>query len=241
MSILDKFPKNRVELPPSYQEIYEEHYLQNRGGKYKTTSLSQKLENWMHHKVAEDTIGSDSKSTLEIGAGTLNHLKFEPENSKYDIIEPFTALYSDAPERIKVHQFYQDIKDVPANKRYKRIISIAVFEHIVNLPKLVAEAAKHLTESGTMRIAIPNEGTIMWRLGTMITGFEFKKKYGLNYQTLMKFEHVNTAKEIEQVLSYFFKKTKCKSFGISKHFAFYRYIECSTINHEHLNEYLKSN
>lgn len=44
----------------------------------------------------------------------------------------------------------------------------------------------------------------MWKLGyTLSTGMEFKRKYGLEYEVLMKHEHVNTAKEIEEVLNYF--------------------------------------
>lgn len=44
MSILDKFPKQRTELPEAYRAIYNTHCLSNREGKYKTTSLSKKLE-----------------------------------------------------------------------------------------------------------------------------------------------------------------------------------------------------
>jgi hypothetical protein len=55
---------------------------------------------------------------------------------------------------------------------------------------------------------------------------EFKLKHGLDYGLFMKHEHVNTAKEIEEVLEYFFKEIKCKVFGLSKSISFYRYYEC---------------
>ncbi len=58
-SILDKFPKKRIELPEAFQKIYNQHYLSNREGKYKATSLSQKLESWMHKKIAEDVAGGN--------------------------------------------------------------------------------------------------------------------------------------------------------------------------------------
>jgi len=54
-------------------------------------------------------------------------------------------------------------------------------------------------------VSVPNEGSLAWKMGTMVTGFEFKKKYGLEYSVLMKYEHVNTAKDIEEVLRYFFE------------------------------------
>ena len=224
-SILDKFPKERVDLPEAYQKIYTQHYLINREGKSKTTSLSKKLEHWLHKKVAKDVVHAPAtKSTLEIGAGTLNQLDFEPHHGEYDIIEPFSELYEGSPHLEHIRKVYKDISEVK-DQKYDRITSIAVFEHIMDLPYVVAKAALLLNEGGCIRTSIPNEGTIMWNLGTKITGSEFKKKYGLDYKVLMKFEHVNTAKDIEAVLNYFFEKTKSTSFGTGKNFSFYRFFE----------------
>jgi hypothetical protein len=55
----------------------------------------------------------------------------------------------------------------------------------------------------------------------------------------MKYEHVNTADDIEKVLKYFFEKTSKKLFGINKTFALYRYYECSAPRIEKAYEYLK--
>lgn len=224
-SILDKFPKEREDLPAAYQKIYTQHYLINREGKSKTTSLSKKLEHWLHKKVAKDVVNSSRpKATLEIGAGTLNQLDFEPHHDKYDIIEPFSELFDGSPHLNAVRKVYNDISEV-RDQKYDRITSIAVFEHIMDLPYVVAKAALLLNEGGCIRTSIPNEGTIMWKLGTKITGSEFKKKYGLDYNVLMKYEHVNTSKDIEAVLNYFFEKTESASFGTGKNFAFYRFFE----------------
>jgi hypothetical protein len=236
--ILEKFPKKRIELPEAFQKIYNQHYLNNREGKYKTTSLSQKLESWMHKKIANDVVRGNKKyTTLEIGAGTLNQLQYEPTQETYDIVEPFKELYEGSELLKKVRNIYNDINDIEKIK-YDRITTIATFEHIMDLPFVVAKAASLLNEKeGHLRVAIPNEGTIMWKLGTKVTGFEFRKKYGLDYQVLMKYEHVNTAEEIEQVLNYFFEKTECSVFGISKGFAFYRFYDCSKPYMEKVNNY----
>lgn len=60
----------------------------------------------------------------------------------------------------------------------------------------------------------------------MTTGNEFKKRYGLSYEVIMKYEHLNTADEIELILKYFFKNVRCDLFGIGKTFSLYRYYEC---------------
>lgn len=239
-NILDKFPKVRIDLPEAYQKIYNQHYLSNREGQYKTTSLSQKLESWMHKKVAKDVLKSDGTlATLEIGAGTLNQLKYEPEQKAYDIVEPFLELFENSPVLAKVRTVYNDINDINTGQ-YDRITTIATFEHIMDLPAVVAKAATLLKPGGHLRVAIPNEGTIMWKLGTKVTGFEFKKKYGLDYQVLMRYEHVNTADDIEKVLEHFFKSTKCSVYGISKGLAFYRFYDCWNVNQKNVDDYIRN-
>ena len=239
--LFEKFPKKRAELPEAYKKIYHQHYLISREGKSTATSLTKRLESWMHKKTAEDVVAGNKKmSTLEIGAGTLNQLKYEPVHQEYDIVEPFNKLYENRPLIKKVRTIYNDISEVHGIK-YERITSIATFEHIINLPDVVAKAATLLNEkSGHLRVAIPNEGTLLWSLGTRITGFEFKKKYGLDYQILMQYEHVNSAGEIEQVLKYFFKNVRLSVLGFSKNFAFYRFYDCSGIKAENLTPVFKN-
>lgn len=237
--ILSKFPKKRIELPEAYQQIYAQHYLINREGKSKTTSLSRKLEHWLHKKVAADVSNvTSSYSTLEIGAGTLNQLDFEKVNGPYDIIEPFKELFEGSPKLEKIRTVYNDIADIK-NESYDRISSVAVFEHIMDLPVVVARAALLLNDDGCLRTSIPNEGTMMWRLGTKITGRDFKKRYALDYNLLMQYEHVNTADDIEKVLDYFFERTKRSVYGISAGLAFYRFYEHKNPVKKLAKEYLE--
>jgi len=228
-----------MELPEAYQKIYNQHYLSNREGEYKTTSLSSTLERWMHKKVAGDVAATNEHlSTLEIGAGTLNHLQYEPDQRAYDIVEPFSELFENSPRLKGVRTVYKDISDI-SDVAYDRITTIATFEHIMDLPFVVGKAALLLKPGGQMRVAIPNEGTFLWKLGTRVTGFEFTRKYGLDYQVLMRYEHVNTADEIEDVLKYFFENVKCSVYGISKSIAFYRFYESSGVIHSRINAYFR--
>ena len=237
-SILNKFPKKREELPVVYQEIYDIHYQKNRDGDTKATSLSMRMERWLHKKVAED-VKDLGKDTLEIGAGTLNQLDYEPKVKQYDIVEPFKKLYENSKQLSRINTIYNDILDIESNKKYSRVTSVATFEHILDLPVVVAKAALLLTNGGSLRVSIPNEGTLLWRMGTMITGAEFKKMYGLDYQVLMRYEHVNTAEEIEDVLKYFFKNTKIQVYGICKKLAFYVFISCENPDLEKAKAYLE--
>ena len=97
-----------------------------------------------------------------------------------------------------------------------------------------------LNKGGCIRTAIPNEGTIMWTLGTKVTGREFKKKYKLDYKTLMQYEHVNTSDDIEKVLDYFFERSERSVYGLSKGLAFYRFYEHKNPRIELAKAYLAS-
>ena len=123
--IFKNFPKTRPPLPAEFQAIYGEQYKQNREGGSKAAGLAQKMESWMHNKVAEDTASGKSASTLEIGAGTLNHLAYEKNSVSYDIVEPFRFLFESSPDIGSVRNIYDDIAEIPDSTHYDRIVSIA--------------------------------------------------------------------------------------------------------------------
>lgn len=225
--VFERFPKKRPILPEAYVRLYEQHSLANRQGNYHSTSIAQKLEAWMHQKVAADLPQKNNPTTLEIGAGTLNQLYYERSVNTYDIVEPFQALYAHSPMLSRIRTVYKDISEIPLSLTYDRITSVATFEHIEDLPRLVARSTALLAPEGTLRIAVPNEGTWLWRLGTAVTGAEFRLRYGLDYQVLMRYEHVNTANEIEAVLRGFYKSVSTQVCGMSRTWALYRFFECS--------------
>lgn len=223
--IIKNFPKRRTDLPPEYSAIYDQHYEENRNGTTKVSSLSQKMESWLHKKVAATNY--PGARTLEIGAGTLNQLNYEHAGI-YDIVEPYTSLFENSPHKCRIRNIYNDISDVPALSVYDRITSVACFEHVCDLPDVVKKCAQLLAPNGILSVSIPNEGRFLWKLAyTMTTGREFKKRFGLNYETLMRYEHVNTADEIEIILKHYFNDVHCSLFGIGKDFSFYRHYKCT--------------
>lgn len=238
--MFEQFPKQRPPLPQEIQEIYATHYRSNREGETTASSLAQRMESWLHRQVAKDVSGGAGQelSTLELGAGTLNQLPHEPETGPYDIVEPFTSLFESSPLLSRVRNVYQDISDVPPDARYDRITSVAVLEHICDLPNVLARSGLLLTENGVFRAAIPNEGTLLWTLGwKLTTGLEFRIRHGLDYGQLMKHEHVNNAAEIESVLEAFFQIDECKVFGLSRSLGLYRFYSCRRPDLDRCREY----
>lgn len=222
--IIARFPKNRPELPEEYKAIYGRHFNENRKGLTKASSKSSALEGWMHRQIAKT---STAGKTLEIGAGSLNQFQYEEKKGVFDAIEPYHAIYEGSPYVRNVDRFYDDISQIPDGQSYDRIISVAVFEHILNLPSVIRKAGRLLAEGGVLAAAIPNEGRFLWKFAYRnTTGREFRKRYGLDYEVLMRHEHVNTADEIETLLRYYFADVEEKLFGISKDLAFYRCFCC---------------
>jgi hypothetical protein len=223
--VLARFPKTRPALPPKLQDIYTRQYLENRSGATPAASLSQRLEQWLHRQVAADVAHGAPCSTLELGAGTLNQLAYEPASAAYDIVEPFAELFCDSPERGRVRDVYADTADVPRDRLYDRITSVAALEHICDLPLVLARAARHLTAGGTLRAAIPSEGGLLWTLGwRLTTGLEFRLRHGLDYGLLMAHEHVNDARDIETLIQALFEEVEIKSFGLGRQLSLYRFI-----------------
>jgi len=187
--------------------------------------LSQKMESWMHRMVAKSKFHGNA--VLEIGAGTLNQLKYEISAQPiYDIVEPFKKLYEDSPYLSEIRNVYEDISQIPPENGYDRIISIAAYEHILNLPTVLEKTKELLNPGGWHIIAIPNEGHFLWKMGwACTTGLAFRLKYKLDYSIIIKHEHVNEADEIECMLKQYYEIKKCQVLGISKGLCLYRVYE----------------
>jgi hypothetical protein len=221
--LLSSYPRARPPLSPAHEKIYAEQYKINREGATAVDSAAQKLEQWMHRKVAMAQGGP----ILELGAGTLNHLKFEIATEPYDIVEPFSSLYDGKPEAARIRAKYNSVQEVPENNRYHRIFSIAVLEHLTNLPADVARSAILLEDGGVFQAGIPSEGGFLWWLGWRLsTGLGFYLRTGLDYGVVMRHEHVNNAQEIIAVVTHFFENVTVARFPTPiSQLSFYSYIE----------------
>jgi hypothetical protein len=235
-SILARYPKRRPPLLPEYQRVYEREYKLNRQGGSVITRISAGLEAWMHRRVAALAAGD----VLELGAGTLNQLPYEAPHPIYDIVEPFAALYADSPNVARVRHIYADIADVPPTQRYRRVTSVAVLEHLDDLPLVVARSALLLADDGAFQAGIPSEGGFLWALAwKTTTGVAYWLRNRLNYGMLMRHEHLNTAAEVEAVTRLFFGDVKVSRFPLPfRHLSFYAYLEARRPNRDRAAEYL---
>lgn len=154
-SLLATYPRLRPPLPKGWQAIYTDIYKCSRGGKTFLYRLAQRFESWMHREVL---CKASTPRLLEIGAGTLNHVPYELAVGRYDAIEPFQELYSSQLKASRINRLCGDISEIPLSDRYERIVSIAVLEHIADLPRVVGRAGLLLEKGGMFSAGIPSEG-----------------------------------------------------------------------------------
>jgi len=225
--VINSYPRARPVLPEDSARIYVQEYKINRGeGGGILYRLTQKLESWMHRRIASRATGM---RLLELGAGTLNHLPFEKAGYVYDIVEPFRDLFADSPKLPRVNVAYATLDDVPAGVSYDRIFSIAVLEHLLELPTIVARSGQLIAPGGLFQAGIPAEGGLLWGLAWRLsTGIAYRLRTGLPYAPVMRHEHVNTAHDIITVLQWFFRDVRVQWFPFpAPHLSFYAYLEAS--------------
>jgi SAM-dependent methyltransferase len=218
--LLSTYPRSRPELPPKQQASYVEHYRSNRAGKHGLSRASLKLESWMHRQVAE---GVRCGTLLEIGAGNLNHVPYLPASCICDAVEPFRELWEDSPFRSRIRHIYSDLQEIAFGNGYDCIFSVAVLEHLADLPFFLTRAGLLLREGGTFRAGFPSEGGLLWGLAwRLTTGIEYRLKRGLDYGAMMRHEHLNTASEILTLLGYFYEQVEVSRFPLPfDHLSFY--------------------
>ena len=204
LKLIKKYPKKRPSLNKKLKKIFDFEYKKNR-----TNFLSQLSESWLHYSIK----GRKEKlnNSLEIGAGTLNHLPYEKiENKKYDVIEPKKFLYEKSSNKILINKFYNNLNIVP-NNNYDRIISCAVLEHLEDLPKYLYLSTKKLKKNGYQSHSIPCEGYPVWDIAWyLMSGISFKIRTGQNFKDIQKHEHINNYDEILSLINFFLWKCENK-------------------------------
>ena len=195
----------------------------------------------MHKQVAARN-GSFIEPVLEIGAGTLNHIPYEPNGFEYDAVEPMLILYRDKPQLQRIRNLYNDLDQIPLNSSYGRIISVATLEHLIELPKILACSGLLLREDGVFQAGIPCEGGALWGISWRVsTSLAYRLKTGLSFKKHMEYEHVNDANEIRSLLKFFFRSVTIRRFPLPFfHLSLYEYLECRSPKLDICREYLTS-
>jgi ubiquinone/menaquinone biosynthesis C-methylase UbiE len=169
------------------------------------------------------------KRTLEIGAGSGEHMNYETltdEQTKnyvaVDIRENMVA---------ELHKKFPAIQAVVGdcqqnmgfqNGYFDRILAIHVLEHLPNLPEAVKEMYRLCDkENGRLAIVIPCEGSLAYSLARRISAQRvFERRYNQSYRWFIEREHINLPDEIFGEISKYFEMSSSTYFPIPVHLKF---------------------
>jgi len=214
-----KWPKIFPPLTPEQREISDDFM------KYWHEVLPQRygvVDRFNHQYVVKNAPKAFSR-TLEIGAGSGEHLAYEalnPEQTKnYVAVDIRQNMVSALKAR------FPDIRAVVgdcqkrlnfADGYFDRILAIHVLEHLPNLPLAVRELHRLCDKNrGILSVVIPCEGSIAYTLARKISAQRiFEKRYKQSYSWFIEREHVSVPEEIFSELDKYFVRESSRHFPI---------------------------
>lgn len=155
------------------------------------------------------------KKILEIGPGVIRHIPYIkgiPEkyficDVEKEFLNKSLKKLQDAnipSETILLQEESLTLKHVPSSC-VDFVLSFSSLEHIVLLNGYLTEIKRILKPNGHLTGTIPCEGGLLWGVGRFLTTRRFmKKKYGIDYDKLICWEHVNFADQIFKQLDNLF-------------------------------------
>lgn len=161
------------------------------------------VDRWGHRYVAGPRWRGEN--VVELGAGSGSHLGFEDLDgmASYTAVELTDIVVGSHP---KLHRVVGDCQQtLPlADGSVDRVIAVHVFEHLEDLPAALTEVQRILKPGGTLKIVIPCEGGRLYRAARAVTTKRmFEHRYGVPYDFLWQWEHINQAREILDELARF--------------------------------------
>lgn len=156
-----------------------------------------------HRWVAARTQERAGK-VLEIGFGAGRHSLFYSGSAEDYFVSEYSGVHQNTQNwrAQKGRSLQCDARALPfADQSFQTVISIYNLEHIGDLPRVFQEVHRVLEPNGRFLIALPCEGGLAWNLGRELTTRRFfQKKYGINYDKVIAYEHIWSFKGIVEKL-----------------------------------------
>ncbi len=176
-----------------------------------------------NHNYVVKTAPKNFYCTLEIGAGSGEHLEYEhltkEQKSDYfavdiraNMVAEFSKRFPEINAVVGDCQARMDFED----GYFDRILAIHVLEHLPNLPAAVKEMYRLCDKNrGILSVVIPCEGSLAYSLARKISAQRiFEARYKQSYQWFIEREHINLPNEIIEELSKYFSIVSSTYFPI---------------------------
>lgn len=167
------------------------------------------------------------KIVVEVGCGHGHHLRYGIYpyqryiglDIEHRFLQTFRSRFSN-PLLVQGDAYILPFRDQSADC----VISIYNFEHLKLLSDCLSEIRRVLKPQGELLIGIPMEGGLIYGIGRVLTSKRYmEKKYRIDYNAIVQWEHCNQYMEIEKILQ--------KNFHIEERF----FIPFPFLPFHHLN------
>ena len=164
------------------------------------SGLTGKFQLRGHQVVGRWSKKFTEKRVIEIGCGHGHHLLYGEQNYKnyigLDIEYKYAATVQSRYENAAVVN--GDAYQLPfADNSTDAVLSIYNLQHLKKLDTGLKEIYRILKPEGELLIGLPAEGGFAYDLGRDLTSKPYmEKKYGIDYDTVVHYEHCNTFKDI---------------------------------------------
>jgi ubiquinone/menaquinone biosynthesis C-methylase UbiE len=162
--------------------------------------------------------------TLEIGAGSGEHLEYEQlsqeQKANYFAVDIRENMVAELRNRFP--EINSIVGDCQMRMNFEdgcfdRILAIHVLEHLSNLPEAIKEMYRLCDKNrGVLSIVIPCEGSLAYSVARKISAQRiFEKRYKQSYSWFIEREHINRPCDIFQELDPYFFLISTTYFPIS--------------------------
>lgn len=212
MPTAGKWPKILPPLTPAQQAISDD-FMQRWHVELAGRGRYGLIERF-NHEYPVKASRPGFKTTLEIGAGLGEHLRYENLSAEQE--ENYFANEFRENMAAEIRRAFPRVKTVLGDCQqrlpfeddfFDRVIAIHVLEHLPNLPAAIREAHRVVKKSrGQLLIVIPCEGSPAYTLARKISAERlYKKRYGGDYSWFYTREHINLPHEIFAELAPYFE------------------------------------
>ena len=162
--------------------------------------LVGKVQDWGHKTIEKISQVKDGM-TIEIGCGIGHHFNFLnfAQQKKYMGLDiNFNHLKAAKTNFNNFNIIQGNAYNLPlSDKSIDKINAIYIFEHLHKLQDCLQEICRVIKDGGELLGVVPTEGGLAWHLGRSVTTKRFlEKKYNINYNKVVYYEHCNTCREV---------------------------------------------
>jgi len=187
-------------------DLWKENYAHDQENLYKN-KLIQTLFDLGHRYIARQG-ESITGTILDIGSGMGYHLKFEKISNerKYICLDNDPKMLQKIRNK-KVEKIVGNCSNIPLkDKSVDLVIASHILEHLPTLKNDLSEIRRVLKDDGRLIVVLPCDPGFLWNTATHMSPSRRRlKKIGIDYDEVMKHEHVNTFEKCVSELEGSFK------------------------------------